>query len=87
MLYFDHSATTPIDKTVQSLMSELNLNMYGNPSSIYDLGRKAKHVIEKARNQFADSINCNPKEVIFTGGGSEANNIILWNNLKSVNIT
>ena len=79
MLYFDHSATTPIDKTVQSLMSELNLNMYGNPSSIYDLGRKAKHVIEKARNQFADSINCNPKEVIFTGGGSEANNIILWN--------
>ena len=79
MLYFDHSATTPIDQDVQSLMSELNHNIYGNPSSTYDLGRKAKHVMEIARRQFADSINCEPKEVIFTGGGSEANNIILWN--------
>ena len=79
MLYFDHSATTPIDQDVQSLMYELNHSIYGNPSSTYDLGRKAKNVIEIARRQFADSINCEPKEVIFTGGGSEANNIILWN--------
>jgi cysteine desulfurase len=79
MLYFDHSATTPIDQGVQSLMSELNLTIYGNPSSTYDLGRKAKYVIEIARRQFADSINCEPNEVIFTGGGSEANNMILWN--------
>jgi len=79
MLYFDHSATTPIDQDVQSLMYELNHSIYGNPSSTYDLGRKAKNIIEIARRQFADSINCEPKEVIFTGGGSEANNIILWN--------
>ena len=79
MLYFDHSATTPIDTDVQSLMSELNQNIYGNPSSTYDLGRKAKHAIEIARRQFADSINCEPKEVIFTGGGTESNNMVLWN--------
>ena len=79
MLYFDHSATTPIDADVQSLMSELNQNIYGNPSSTYDLGRKAKHAIEIARRQFADSINCEPKEVIFTGGGTESNNMVLWN--------
>ena len=79
MLYFDHSATTPIDADVQSLMSELNQNIYGNPSSTYDLGRKAKHAIEIARRQFADSINCEPKEVIFTGGGTDSNNMVLWN--------
>ena len=81
MLYFDHSATTPIDPSVLSLMSELNQKMYGNPSSVYDLGRNAKNIIEIARRQFAESINCEPKEIIFTGGGSEANNIVLWNML------
>ena len=81
MLYFDHSATTPIDPSVLSLMSELNQKMYGNPSSVYDLGRNAKNTIEIARRQFAESINCEPKEIIFTGGGSEANNIVLWNML------
>ena len=79
MLYFDHSATTPVDQNVQSLMSELNQNIYGNPSSIYSSGRKAKNAIEIARKQLADAINCEPKEIIFTAGGSEANNIILWN--------
>ena len=48
MLYFDHSATTPIDQTVQSLMSDLNQNLYGNPSSVYASGRKAKHALEIA---------------------------------------
>ena len=81
MLYFDHSATTPIDPSVLSLMNELNQKMYGNPSSVYDLGRNAKNTIEIARRQFAESINCEPKEIIFTGGGSEANNIVLWNML------
>lgn len=81
MLYFDHSATTPIDPSVLSLMNGLNQKMYGNPSSVYDLGRNAKNTIEIARRQFAESINCEPKEIIFTGGGSEANNIVLWNML------
>ena len=79
MLYFDHSATTPIHPDVQSLINELNQDIYGNPSSIHAAGRKAKHVVETARKQIATAINCNPKEIIFTGGGSEANNLVLWN--------
>ena len=79
MLYFDHSATTPIHPDVQSLINELNHDIYGNPSSIHVAGRKAKHVVETARKQIADAVNCAPKEIIFTGGGSEANNLVLWN--------
>ena len=79
MLYFDHSATTPIHPDVLSLINELNQDIYGNPSSIHAAGRKAKHVVETARKQIAAAINCAPKEIIFTGGGSEANNLVLWN--------
>jgi len=79
MLYFDHSATTPIHPDVLSLINELNQDIYGNPSSIHATGRKAKHVVETARKQIAAAINCTPKEIIFTGGGSEANNLVLWN--------
>ena len=78
MLYFDNSATTPIDQDVQSLMSDLNQNIYGNPSSIYASGRNAKNTIEIARRKLANAINSKPSEIIFTGGGSEANNIVLW---------
>ena len=79
MLYFDHSATTPIHPDVLSLINGLNQDIYGNPSSIHAVGRKAKHVVETARKQIATAINCTPKEIIFTGGGSEANNLVLWN--------
>ena len=79
MLYFDHSATTPIHPDVLSLINELNQDIYGNPSSIHAAGRKAKHVVEIARKQIAAAINCTSKEIIFTGGGSEANNLVLWN--------
>ena len=83
MLYFDHSATTPIHPDVQSLINELNQDIYGNPSSVHAAGRKAKYVVETARKQIANAINCDPKEIIFTGGGSEANNLVLWNMIYS----
>ena len=79
MLYFDHSATTHIHTDVLSLINEVNQDIYGNPSSIHAAGRKAKHVVETARKQIAAAINCTSKEIIFTGGGSEANNLVLWN--------
>ena len=79
MLYFDHSATTPIHTDVLSLINEVNQDIYGNPSSIHAAGRTAKHVVETARKQIAAAINCTSKEIIFTGGGSEANNLVLWN--------
>ena len=83
MLYFDHSATTPIHPDVQSLINELNQDIYGNPSSVHTAGRKAKYVVETARKQIANTINCDPKEIIFTGGGSESNNLVLWNMIYS----
>ena len=55
MLYFDHSATTPIHPDVQSLINELNQDIYGNPSSVHAAGRKAKYVVEtrqKADRQY-----------------------------------
>ena len=79
MLYFDHSATTPIHPDIQLLIKELNQDNYGNPSSIHAAGRKAKHIVETARKQIANAVNCTSKEIIFTGGGSEANNLVLWN--------
>ena len=76
-IYFDIAATTPIDKQVSLFMHEIQNSIYGNPSSIHRLGQEARATIEKARRQIANSLGCMPKEIIFTGGGSESNNIVL----------
>lgn len=78
MYYFDHSATTPLLPEVTKLMNTLNENIYGNPSSIYSAGRKSRSIIEEARNQIAQSISSKPEQIIFTSGGTEANNQVLW---------
>ena len=78
MYYFDHSATTPLLPEVIKLMNTLNENIYGNPSSIYSAGRKSRSIIEEARNQIAQSISSKPEQIIFTSGGTEANNQVLW---------
>jgi len=79
MHYFDHSATTPLHPRVKQLMDEVGRIHFGNPSSIHSSGQKAKALIEKARGQMAKSIGCSSNEIIFTGGGTEANNLVLWN--------
>ena len=79
MRYFDHSATTPLHPKVLDLISEIEKNTYGNPSSTHRLGKTSRVVIETDRKQLADSIGCTPFEIIFTGGGTEANNLVLWN--------
>ncbi|MCH7731320.1 MAG: cysteine desulfurase [Candidatus Marinimicrobia bacterium] len=79
MLYFDYCATTPIDNRVLSLMIELGERVFGNPSSVHQFGQEARGTIDKARRQLSNAINCQPKEIIFTSGGTEANNIVLWN--------
>jgi len=76
-VYCDISATTPIDSNVLAYMNDINKSCYGNPSSIHQFGQSSKAVIEKARRQIASSLNCKISEVIFTSGGSEANNLIL----------
>ncbi len=83
MLYFDHSATTPIDPKVLALMQEVANAHFGNPSSIHKYGQKARAVIEKSRRQIADALGVKSRNIIFTGGGSEANNMVLQNLLYS----
>jgi len=79
MLYFDHSATTPLDNKVSELMKAVADAHFGNPSSIHKYGQKARAIIEKSRRQIADALDVKSRNIIFTGGGSEANNMVLQN--------
>tara|TARA_B100001250_G_C19784672_1_gene783564 strand:- start:848 stop:1960 length:1113 start_codon:yes stop_codon:yes gene_type:complete len=81
MYYFDHSATTPIHPDVLDLMHEIGKKTYGNPSSVHKKGRKARSIIEKSRRQIADAIGSEPNKIIFTSGGTESNNQVLWSRL------
>ncbi len=73
-VYADNSATTKISKEVLEAMMPYLTDCYGNPSSIYKLGRDAKRAIETAREKCADALGCSPSEIYFTGGGSESDN-------------
>ncbi|MBO5929777.1 MAG: cysteine desulfurase NifS [Clostridia bacterium] len=73
-IYLDNSATTPLKKEVLDAMMPYLTEHFGNPSSIYTIGRNAKAAIEAARKQVADAIGATPAEIYFTGCGSEADN-------------
>ena len=77
MIYLDNSATTQIDKEVVESMLPWLYEEYGNPSSIYSLGRKARVAIENARTEIAHALHAHPAEIIFTSGGTESNNTVL----------
>ena len=76
-VYFDHNATTAIDKKVLSVMMPFLETQQGNPTSQHSFGRHARTAIEEAREQVALAIHAHPTEVIFTSGGTEANNMIV----------
>ena len=77
IIYFDHAATTAVDKEVlKEMLPYFNME-YGNPSSIYSVGRRAKKSIEEARKRVAVAINSEVKEIYFAGCGSECDNIAL----------
>ena len=82
MIYFDNAATTEMDDRVLDVMVPYLKGQYGNPGTLYKLGRDAKLAINKAREQVAELINCSPDQVVFTSGGSEANNFAFNNRLK-----
>lgn len=82
-IYFDIAATTPVDPKVAILMSHVMTQTFGNPSSIHKFGQESHSVIERARLQLATALNCEPGEIIFTGSGSESNNLVLQGILKS----
>ncbi|KLU62852.1 cysteine desulfurase IscS [Peptococcaceae bacterium CEB3] len=74
-VYMDHSATTPVDPEVASLMMTYYTEKYGNPSSIHSFGQEAREALEKAREQVAGFIGAQPAEITFTSGGTEADNL------------
>lgn len=76
-IYLDHNATTPLDDEVRDAMLDIMRECHGNPSSIYSEGRKARLAIESARRSIAQMLNCTARRIVFTGSGSEANNLII----------
>ncbi len=76
-VYLDNAATTQVRENVISKMHEALSNFYGNPSSTHSYGRSAKTAIETARKTIAKYLNAHPSEIIFTSGGTEADNMIL----------
>lgn len=76
-VYFDSAATTQLRDEVVDKMAEVLKNEYGNPSSTHSYGRSSKSLLEKARKDVAAHLNVEPGEIIFTSGGTEADNLIL----------
>jgi len=85
-IYLDNAATTPLDPEVFEAMKPFLLEDFGNPSSTHAHGRKVKAAIESARKQIASLLNCTPGEIIFTSGGTEADNAIITSAVTSYNI-
>ena len=73
-IYADNAATTRMSRTAIDAMIPYMENVYGNPSSLYSIGQEAKEALEEAREKVAAVINADPKEILFTSGGSEADN-------------
>lgn len=76
-IYFDHSATTPLDPRVVETMLPFYGANFGNPSSIHSVGQEAKEAIDEGRRQVADLLHASPDEIIFTASGTEADNMAL----------
>jgi cysteine desulfurase NifS len=74
-IYLDNNATTQVDDEVREAMIPFLQKAYGNPSSIHTLGRDARDAVENARRQVARLINAQPRRIVFTGSGSEADNL------------
>jgi cysteine desulfurase len=76
-IYLDHSATTPVDPRVAEAMAHSVTEIFGNPSSIHGYGQQARAAVDRARREVAALINAKPNEIVFTSGGTEANNLAI----------
>lgn len=74
-IYLDHAATTPVSKAVLEAMLPFFTESFGNASSVYGTGREARKAVETARRQVAAAIGAEPRDILFTGGGSESDNL------------
>jgi len=85
-VYLDNAATTPLDPEVFEAMKPFLLEDFGNPSSTHAHGRKVRAAIESARKRVAELLNCTPGEIIFTSGGTEADNAIIHGAIQTYGI-
>ena len=83
-IYLDNAATTPLAPEVAEAMIPVLTDVYGNPSSSHATGRKAKALIETSRRDIARRLGCEPKSIIFTSGGTEADNLALRTAVKDL---
>ncbi|HEV2249224.1 MAG TPA: cysteine desulfurase family protein [Candidatus Limnocylindria bacterium] len=82
-VYLDHAATTPVDPEVAERMAQVLREVPGNPSSIYAEGRRARALVDRARDEVAAAIGADAAEIVFTSGGTEADNLALRGVLKA----
>jgi cysteine desulfurase len=85
-IYLDNAATTPIAQEVIDVMHESMLENFGNPSSTHQFGRQAKNLVETARKNIANLLNASASEIIFTAGGTEADNLIIHNAVNNLGV-
>jgi cysteine desulfurase len=84
-VYFDYNATTPLDPAVRAAMLPvLDGEFWGNPSSVHHVGRKARALLDEARDRAAKCLGSKPSEIIFTSGGTEADNLALFGTARAL---
>lgn len=77
-IYFDYNATTPLDPAVREAMLPFLGEVWGNPSSVHHVGRRARALLDDARDRAAQVLGAKPSEIIFTSGGTESNNLAIF---------
>ncbi len=80
--YFDHNATTPVDQRVLDAMLPHFRDAYGNASSLHAFGQRARSGVERARSQVAAQLGCQPRDIVFTSGGTEADNLAVFGTVR-----
>ena len=83
-IYFDYNATTPLDPAVRAAMLPFLGEIWGNPSSVHHVGRKARALLDEARDRAATFLGAKPSEIIFTSGGTEANNLAILGTARAL---
>lgn len=77
-VYFDYNATTPLDPQVHEAMAPFGGDIWGNPSSVHHVGRRARAALDAARDRAAGIFDCKPSEIVFTSGGTESVNMAIF---------
>ena len=85
-VYLDNAATTPVAPEVFEAMAPILKNDFGNPSSMHLFGRSSKAIIEHSRREIAEHILCQPSEIIFTSGGTEADNMAIFTSVTELGV-